>query len=68
MGKNKHIRRLIRGEDKVITEHEKYIADELIKPYSSRQDIAKWRKDIARHERIKAKLLAKLPGRKEGKR
>lgn len=65
MGKNKHNRTKIQSEKDVIALHEKWIADELAKTAPDWRGIEKWHKDIARHERIKAKLEAKLPGKRK---
>ena len=64
MGKNKDLRKRIAGEKVVIAKHRAWIDAELAKPYPDRRGIAKWEKDIARHERILVKLQAKLPGGK----
>lgn len=65
MGKNKELRARIQGEIRVINLHLDWIKAELAKPNPDYQDIRKWEKDIARHQRILAKLTGKLPGRRK---
>jgi hypothetical protein len=61
MTTNKDTRKKINGERRVIAEHRAKIDEELRKPIPDWQGIEKWRKDIARHERILARLEKKLP-------
>jgi hypothetical protein len=64
VGRNKKLRKQIQGEVGAINEHLDKIAMELLKANPSRLDIQKWELDIARHQRLLARLSARLPGRR----
>jgi hypothetical protein len=64
MGRNKKLRKDIRGEIRVINKHLAWIEEELKKPYPDRRAILKWEQDIERHQRKLAQLTSRLPGRK----
>ncbi len=63
MGRNKSLRKRIEGEERVIREHQEKIDLELSLAFPNQHLIKKWQKDIERHERIRAKLISKLPGK-----
>ena len=64
MGRNKELRKQIRGHLRVIRKHIDKIDLEYAEPYPDRRNIAKWKEDIERHQREIEKLEAKLPGGK----
>jgi cob(I)alamin adenosyltransferase len=65
MGTNTNLRKRIQSELDVIQEHLDKIRAELSNPNPDKYLIAKWEKDIARHQRALATYRSKLPGGKQ---
>ncbi len=65
MGKNKHLREIIEGNEKQIALHEKKVADELTKVQPNLKRVAKWEKDIRIFRNEVTKYSKKLPGGKK---
>lgn len=54
MGKNKNLRKIIRGLERQAREHQDKISQEVLKPSPNEEWIAGWQREIAAaHERIK---------------
>ena len=60
MGRNKQTRKRIAGQQRVIQEHEKKIAEELQKTTPDFRLIRKWEKDIDKAQKLVRELEKKL--------
>ena len=65
MGRNKHLRKVIKAKLRNIQDHIDKINSELDKPEPNIGLIRKWQKDIKGFEKEVSKYTAKLPGRKQ---
>lgn len=60
MGKNKQLRKRIRGQFRVVEEHQQKITRELEKESPDMRLIRKWNKDIDRAQKLMRELEEKL--------
>jgi len=60
MGRNKHIRKRIAGQQRVIREHEDKIAEELRQSTPDIRLIRKWERDVDKAQRLMRDLEEKL--------
>jgi len=64
VGKNKHLREIIAGNEAQVAIHKQKIADEQVKAQPNLERIDYWEKEIGKFEREIRKYSAKLPGGK----
>jgi hypothetical protein len=62
MGRNKDLRKRIKGHERAIAEHHRKIAVELEKPLPDYGLIHHWEGEIRGHEKTVERLREKLPG------
>lgn len=60
MGKNKQLRKRIRGQFRVVEDHQAKIASEIKKPLPDARLIRKWERDIDKAQRLMRELEEKL--------
>lgn len=62
MGKNKHLRDLIKGNEAQVALHEEKLAKERAKPQPDSDLIYYWEKETRKFQRLVEKYSDKLPG------